>query len=320
MPQAQPPDQEREPGQVIDVAEARLAREEKMVEMEEAGEIIDIDGEKVPIENIDDLMSVLERKSNEIAARRKITREAIEGIDGGDLEEVKIKLEEENAELGQMEEKAENKRELLEAFKKFGGSLIKAGSWVPGGLQTGKLLDRYGGKLLTGSEGYFLTAEQHAELARKQAKLGKPGLKVIGVLFPEAKTLTEVAEPLRANREKLEAKKAEMARRGEEMPFEDQMAEIMKVVPDKSLRDEKVIGKIGEIVSAAGGDLGGKLGDKFGALGGFLEKNPEQGGKVLLGLKKLIVEKKFKTDPEIIGLINKHAIGTEGEKNQAAAA
>jgi len=317
-----PIQQEQDKSKVVDLEEARLAREQKMEEMEAAGEIVEVDGEKIPIDKIGEVSDLLAKKAKEYSGRIIKMDGLMDGLNLGDIKSVKSKLLGEQKELEGLQQKAETERESLEAFKKFGGSLIKLGAWIPGSPDLGRLLDRHGGRLLTGEDGYFLTPEQHAKLAKDQAKVGKTGLKVIGIIAPEAKGLAGAVEPFRKHREELEEKKEEMAKRGEKMEFSDEMSSFVKVIPDATLKDPKVMGQLGELLGGAGGDLGGEIGKKFGQLGEFVKENPDSASEVFLGAKKLIAEKKFNVSPKIVELIQKHAIGggkeEESEMEMAA--
>ena len=91
---------------VVDLAEARLAREREIEGMVERGEVIDIDGEQVPLENLDTVQAYLDKKVEEYSARQKTTAEVLAGVDGGDLDEVRERLAKEQETLNEMTEEA----------------------------------------------------------------------------------------------------------------------------------------------------------------------------------------------------------------------
>ncbi|MBU0731432.1 hypothetical protein KKC88_00960 [Patescibacteria group bacterium] len=309
---ADAPQQEQEPSKVVDMAEARLAREQQMEDMESKGELVEVDGEKIPIGKLGEVADLLKGKVVEFSSRMKSNEGLMEGVEGGNLDSVKEKLLGEQKDLEQRRDKAEKEAGAIEAFKWGGGKLIELGAYIPGSTDFPRLLDRYGGRALTGDDGIFLSPEDHARIAKNQSKMGKWALKGIGAFVPEAKVLTKIAEPFAAKRAEMEAKKEEMAKRGEKMSLQDEMAEYVGVIPDKSLKDPKVIGKLGEFIGGAGGELGGAAGEKIGELGKFVGDNPEAASKILTSVKSMIAEKKFNVSPDMVDLIKKYATG---EKN-----
>ncbi|MBU0670766.1 MAG: hypothetical protein ABH835_02480 [Patescibacteria group bacterium] len=284
------PEQEREPAAVVDIAEARARREAELGEARKNGEVIGDPPILTEEAEVIDFMDKLQMQVDDLSARQARNTEAIES---GNFETAKEHLEEEQGKLQQEQAKIEEESKALEALKWGAGKLIELGAYIPGTTDLPRVIDRYAGKVITGTDGLILSPEDHARIAKNQAIIGKYGLKAIALFFPEAKPLVKVAEPIRAVREKLETKKEALAKEGKGLSVKEELKAFAEIIPPEKLDDPEVVRKLGELISAAGRDMKGVTengGATLEAIGDFVQGNPKRASRVMKGLREMSIK------------------------------
>jgi len=237
--------------------------------------------EEKPEETGKKLVALQEKINKEGFAEDENTDEVLEGIAPKD-------------ELSRTEKMAEKAKEMAkDSVVWTGKKAIELTFYVPGVHDTARVLDRYIGGLINKEKGgVIFTRADHARIARNQSKIGKYGVKAIGLFWPTAK----LALPLAKGREKFEDMKYQLAKEGKEMSIPEQMSEIAKLIPEKKLKDEKTIKEIGKLVKAAGRDIGDTTGEVIEQVGEFIIDNPKVGSTMLIHLRKLVIDRELKPD------------------------
>ena len=303
MPGAQPAKDlgaEKKPSaEIKDIAEARKNRQEAMQDMLESGDAVRADdGTVVPIDQLDTYQDSVRGEVISLTGQVESNQQVMKTIEEGNFDGARENIKSEQDKLVGMKEEAEKKNEAIGTMRWGAGKLIELGAYVPGSTDLPRLIDRWGGKLATGTEGYILTPVDHARIAKNQAKASEYGLKAIALGVPEAVLLTKAIEPIARARAKIEAKKEALAKEGKELSIQDEMSEFSKALPE-SFSDPKIVKKLGELGGQAGKAIGGETGDKIETISNFVVSNPDISSKIFKGLKKSTEDKTLAMSPDM---------------------